>query len=268
MSKDRDSFGDRMKQYESPTTSRVAFKGLPIVARLDGKAFHTFTKGLKRPYDTRLTELMVALTKELVDRYGASCGYTQSDEISLVWYVEANSVSDYPFGGRLQKLESLLASFAGAYFNKMLASYLPEKVDAIPTFDCRAFVVPTLLEAVNTLIWRQQDCTKNAITMAAYAYYSHKECMNKNGAEKQEMLFKKDINFNDYPYFFKRGTFVRRVKELRHLSESQLAKIPPQHRPTGPIERSFIDVEDIWLTKQTDRIGVIFYGAPITKIDQ
>lgn len=263
MSKDSDTFGDRMKSYEAPSTTRIAFKGLPIVARLDGKAFHTFTKGLARPYDTRLSNLMVEITKQLVDRFGADCGYTQSDEITLVWYVDSGSQQEYPFGGRLQKFESLLSSFAGAFINKVLVDYLPEKASSLPIFDCRAFVVPNLTEAVNEIVWRQQDCTKNAITMAAYAHYSHKECMNKNGSEKQEMLFAKGINFNDYPYFFKRGTFVRRVKELRTLSDEQLASIPAQHRPTGPVERSFIDIEDIWLTKQDDRIGVIFYGKPV-----
>lgn len=87
MTDKNDSLGDRMKMYEAPTTNRVIFKGQPIIARLDGKSFHTFTKGLSRPYDERLKNLMVAITKELVDRYGAIIGYHQSDEITLVWYI-------------------------------------------------------------------------------------------------------------------------------------------------------------------------------------
>ena len=134
-----DSLGDRMKMYEAPTTSRVIFKGQPIVARLDGKSFHTFTKGLSRPYDERLKNLMVAITKELVDRYGAKIGYHQSDEITLVWYIQSDSQQEYPFGGRVQKLESILASTASAFMNKNLADYLPEKVSAMPVFDCRVF---------------------------------------------------------------------------------------------------------------------------------
>lgn len=263
--KDQDAFGDRMKSYEKPTTSRVAFKGQPIVARLDGIAFHSFTKKLKRPFDERLSQFMVDITKQLVDRYGAACGYTQSDEISLLWYVPCGSKQEYVFGGRLQKFESALPSFASGYMNKHLAARLPEKSEEIPTFDCRAFVVPNLMEAFNEILWRQQDCTKNAITMAARSVYTDKECLHKNGAQKQEMLFQKGINFNDYPYFFKRGTFVRRVKETRMLSADRLARIPDQYKPKGPISRTFIETEDIWLTKQQDPIGVLFNGAEIVK---
>lgn len=260
-----DAFGDRMKSYEQATTARVAFKGQPIIARLDGKSFHTFTKGLKRPYDERLSRLMVDITKTLVDRFGATCGYTQSDEITLVWFIQVGAKQEYPFNGRFQKFDSVLASMASAYMNKHMASYLPEKVDTMPVFDCRTFVVPTPREACNAILWRQQDATKNAISMAAQSVFSHKQLQGKSGPEMQEMLFWKGINFNDYPYFFKRGTFVRRVKEARVLTEEQLLQIPEQYRPTGPVERSFIDQEDIWLTKQEDHVGVIFLGAPIIR---
>ena len=87
-STDKTSLGDRMKSYESLSTSRKAFKGQPLVVRLDGKSFHTFTKGLARPFDQRLSSLMVETTKALVDRFQAKVGYTQSDEITLVWHVE------------------------------------------------------------------------------------------------------------------------------------------------------------------------------------
>jgi tRNA(His) 5'-end guanylyltransferase len=79
----------------------------------------------------------------------------------------------------------------------------------MPRFDARVYVVPTLEEAVNSFLWREQDATKNSITMAASAYYSHNELMNKNGSEKQEMLFQKEVNWNDYPTFFIRVSYVQ-----------------------------------------------------------
>lgn len=265
-STDQTSIGDRMKAYEQPSTSRVAFKGQPLIARLDGKSFHQFTKGLKRPFDKRLSELMAETTAALVDRFGATVGYTSSDEITLAWYAAVDSMVDYPFSGRFQKLDSVLAGYASAYFNKQLPFHLPEKADQVPCFDCRSFVVPSLQEAYHSFLWRQQDCTKNAISMAAQALFSHKSLIGLNGKMMQERMWaERQINFNDYPAFFKRGTFVRRVKEERVLTAEQLAKIPEQHRPTGPVERSFIDRVDIWLSKQESGVDVLFKGAPIVE---
>ena len=270
---DKTALGDRMKSYESVSTSRKAFKGQPLMVRLDGKAFHTFTKGLKRPYDLALTELMQDTTAALVDRFQATVGYTQSDEITLVWYVAPDSDSQYPFDGRFQKLESLCASFCSVYFNSKLPTYLPEKVGQLPTFDARAFVLPTLTEAYHGILWRQNDCTKNAISMAAQSMFSHKALQEKNGSEMQEMMWSKhSVNFNDYPYYFKRGTFVRRVKRTRMLTDAEMASIPEEYRPVGtPVTRSFIEKTDIWLAKQEDPVNVLFFGAdpvmvPSTKV--
>jgi len=79
------------------------------------------------------------------------------------------------------------------------------------------------------------------------------------------MWKEKGVNFNDYPAFFKRGTFARRVKEERMLTEEQLAKIPVDRRPTGPVVRSFVDTVDIWLSKQTDPVAALFYGGEIVE---
>lgn len=259
---DKTSLGDRMKSYEAPSTSRKVFKGQPLVARLDGKSFHTFTKGLKRPYDERLSNLMVETTKALIDRFQAKVGYTQSDEISLVWYIECDSSAEYPFDGRFQKLESLLAAYATAFFNKSLEKYLPEKADQLPIFDARAFAVPNLKEAYHQVLWRQQDATKNAISMAAQSMFSHKQLQKKNGSEMQEMMWAQHgVNFNDYPAFFKRGTFVRRVKRERMLTEAEMAHIPEAHRPTGPVVRSGIESVDIWLSRQVKPLDVLFFDA-------
>jgi tRNA(His) 5'-end guanylyltransferase len=256
---DRTSIGDRMKSYEQPSTSRIAFKGQPLIARLDGKSFHQFTKGLKRPFDTGLSNLMRETMMALVDRFGAKVGYTQSDEITLAWYETADSSTDYPFSGRFQKLDSLLAAFATAFFNKHLATHLPQKADQLPTFDCRSFVVPSMQEAYHCFLWRQQDATKNAISMAAQSLFSHKQLQGLHGPQMQELMWKeKGVNFNDFPAFFKRGVFARRAKYSRMLTEAEMAFIPEQYRPTGPVERSFIDVLDIWLSKQEAPIAVLF----------
>ncbi len=262
-----DTLGDRMKSYEQPSTSRKAFKGQPIVARLDGKNFHAFTKGLARPYDQRLSALMTQVTMFMVDRFQANVGYTQSDEITLVWFADSSSKTEYPFDGRFQKMDSLLAAACTAKFNQILQTYLPEKGAELPTFDCRTFVVPNLLEAYHTILWRQQDATKNAVSMAAQSMFSHKSLQGQNSAQMQERMFaEKGKNFNDYPSFFKRGTFARRVKVLKPLPPFTLAKLRALGReaPTEPIERSEIQVCNAWLQRLEDPIEFLFKGGPET----
>lgn len=206
--KDRDVFGNRMKSYEDG--SRF-MRQLPVILRIDGKCFSKFTKGLERPYDKRFSDLMVEVTKYLVDELNAVIGYTQSDEISLILY-NADPFSEIIFGGKKQKLVSVPASMASGKFNQLRPKLLPDfKTDYLAIFDCRAFQVPTRTEAANAILWREQDATKNAISMAARAFISHKQMQNLNGKQLQEILWSDHkINFNDYPNGFKRGTFVRK----------------------------------------------------------
>lgn len=269
---DKDTLGARMKAYEEPSTSRKAFKGQPLIVRLDGKSFHTFARGLKRPYDKGLSDLMVLVTANLVERFQARVGYTQSDEITLVWYIQPHDTAEYPFDGRFQKLESLTASLAAAVFNVNVPVYLPEKSGTLAIFDSRAFTVPTLKEAYHAVLWRQQDATKNAISMAAHAHFSHKSLQGVNGPAMQERLFsEKGINFNDYPTFFKRGTFVKRSLINKVLTTVELERIPENHRPTGPVTRSVISSFDCWLSREEDPMQVLFgdgvpEGLPVTSI--
>lgn len=256
---DKTSLGDRMKAYEQPSTGRKAFKGQPLVVRLDGKSFHTWAKGLERPYDERLSTIMRKVTEALVERFQPLVGYTQSDETSLVWYHAPHETAEYPFDGRFQKLESLTAAFATAMFNHLVGLHLPEKKDSLAMFDSRAFVVPTLKEAYHTILWRQQDATKNAISMAARAHFSHKSLYGQNGKVMQERLWsEKGINFNDYPAFFKRGVFVKRHKVERTLTEAELAAIPEKHRPTGPVVRTVVEAMDVWLSREEDPMSILF----------
>jgi tRNA(His) guanylyltransferase len=257
---DKTTLGDRMKSYEQPSTSRKAFKGQPLVVRLDGKSFHTFTKGLKRPYDERLSKLMTATMMALVERFQANVGYTQSDEITLVFHVTVDGTREYPFDGRFQKVESLTAAFATAYFNKHLAEAIPEKADQLPIFDARAFVVPSLKEAYHAILWRQQDATKNAISMAAQSMFSHKSLQGLHGPEMQEKMWaEKGVNFNDYPPFFKRGVFAKRFSRTVSLTDADYARIPQEHWPVGGVvTRSAVEEFDCWLSRQPEVMDVLF----------
>lgn len=256
---DKTTLGDRMKSYEQPSTSRKAFKGQPLIARLDGKSFHTFCKGLQRPFDVRLSGLMRDTMLALVDRFQCKVGYTQSDEITLCWHYPPDATAEFPFDGRFQKLDSLLAAYATAYFNSRLAEAIPEKKNMLPTFDCRSFVVPTLMEAYHAFLWRQQDATKNAISMAAQSMFSHKSLQGLHGPEMQEKMWaEKGVNFNDYPTFFKRGVFGRRTKVERPLTAEERAKIPAFMEVPELVTRTVLEAFDCWLAREDEPLSVLF----------
>ena len=259
------SFGDRMKLYERTEAGRRFMPQLPVCARIDGKNFSTFTRGMERPFDARLSETMVEVTEHLVAKTNACMGYTQSDEISLVWY-SRDPKSQIYFDGRIQKMVSVLAAMTTVRFNRLLVDRFPDKVSAEPVFDCRAWAVPTLAEAANTLLWRERDASKNSISMAASSCYSHKELQNRSGDEMQEMLFQKGINWNDYPPFFKRGTFVQKHSVEREFTAEELECLPAKHaartNPGLTVERSEIRrLQMPPFGRVTNRVAVVFDGA-------
>lgn len=260
-----DNLGDRIKAYEAHETNRVLLPRLPVIARIDGRAFSTFTTGLPRPYDARLHALMVATTTRLMEEFHAVVGYTQSDEITLVWDVPERDQMPL-FGGKVFKLTSILAATATAAFHRDLAAALPEKADKLPTFDCRVFVVPSQEEAANAVLWRELDATKNAISMAARTKYIAGELHGKSGAEMQEMLFQKGTNFNDYPAEFKRGTFVRKKTVTGVITADELVELPPKHHarldPNFTFTRARYVAETLpRLLTVTNRVDVILRGA-------
>jgi len=262
---DSTALGDRMKLYERAESARRCMPLLPICARIDGKRFSRFTAGLARPYDQRLSRLMIEVTKYLIEHSHARVGYTQSDEISLLYQAESFNQQVF-LDGRVQKLTSILASMATAQFNALLSEYLPERAGALALFDCRVWTVPNREEASNVFLWRERDATKNSISMAAQHHYSHAELAHKDGAEMQEMLFRKGINWNDYPAFFKRGTFVQRRVVRRPFTTEELDSLPPLHaartNPELVIERSELRALELPpLAKLRNRVEVLFDGA-------
>lgn len=260
-----DAFGSRMKMFEGMEADRRLMGLLPAFARLDGKCFHNFTKNMERPYDKRLSDLMCATARYLAEETNACMAYTQSDEITLAWYSDDIKSQIY-FDGRISKMISVLAAQCSCYFNQEFINFFYEcQKPSTAIFDCRVWNVPTLEEGANVFLWRELDATKNSITMAASSVYSHTELMNKNGKEKQEMLHQKGINFNNYPDFFKRGTYIQRRKVMTSFTTDEIDKLPLKHEarknPDLKVERSkFFTLDMPPFNKVVNRSGVVFFG--------
>lgn len=230
----KDELGMRMKTFYEEIPKMKLMRRTPVIIRIDGKAFHTFTRGFQKPFDEVLTKTMQETTKYLCENIqGCVFGYTQSDEISLVLvdYKKLNSSAWFDY--EIQKMCSIAASMATMKFNKIFEELVNE-YDSLPQasgvrcnwyrtalnkgamFDARCFNIPRE-EVVNCIYWRQLDATRNSIQMVGQANFSHKELQGKTCNMIQDMLMEqKDINWNDYPAYLKRGTAV--IKEV-YLAE-------------------------------------------------
>lgn len=198
-----DSLGDRMKrQYEDRTRIMLPRRTFTIL-RADGKAFHTLTRGCDKPYDPLIVGAMDAAMLALCqEAQGATFGYVQSDEISVLLGDFMTTNTDAWFDGNLQKIVSVAASIVSGAFNR----YLAEKAWAIAHFDCRAFTIADPVEIENYFIWRQQDATRNSIQGLSQAHFSAKQLHGVNMSQAQDMLMReKGINWNDRPTGDKRG---------------------------------------------------------------
>ncbi len=228
----KDNLGDRMKTfYENRTRYELPRRAYTLI-RIDGKAFHTYTRGLKRPFDQGLMDDMDATTKYLCENIqGAKLGYVQSDEISILITDFETLDTDMWFDGNIQKMCSVSASFATSKFNQLrIARFITDKMfegvtnitslwirnlesQRLAEFDARVFQIPSRTEVENYFIWREKDATRNSISSVAQSLYSHKELNGKSTDEMQEMIFQKGINWNDYSAREKRGGVIVKVKE-------------------------------------------------------
>ena len=216
----KDELGERMKsQYEMRSRTWLPRRTYTII-RLDGKAFHTFTRGMDRPYDKNFMDLMDKTTKFLCEEIqGCKMAYTQSDEISLLLTDFDKIGTNAWFDGQVQKVVSVAASLATGKFNAMIAARLTNEGECpkyIATgkwcgfFDARVFCIPDPVEVENYFVWRQKDAVRNSLSMHAQSLYSHKELHGKSQSDMHEMIHAKGQNWNDLPDGFKRGrTFVK-----------------------------------------------------------
>lgn len=242
-----DSLGDRMKGFYEGIPKTRLMRRCPVAIRIDGKAFHTFTRGFQKPFDDVLIGAMQDTMKYLCENIqGCVLGYTQSDEITLILIDYKNLDSQAWFDYEVQKMCSVSASMATMEFNKSFAKrtdeYARKYVIDIDCgedgeglteeemkilgywskyyfvsqngamFDSRCFNIPKE-EVTNLLYWRQLDATRNSIQMVGRANFSHKELMNKSCNDIKDMLAnQKNINWNDFPIYQKRGSCCKKAE--------------------------------------------------------
>ena len=227
-----DALGTRMKVYYENIPKTKLMRRTPVAIRLDGKAFHTFTRGFQKPFDEILISTMQRTMKALCeDIQGCVFGYTQSDEITLILVDYKNLDTAAWFDYEVQKVCSISASMATLYFNKFFEDEIikfqlrPISEEEMETktglayekklqsaaargamFDARCFNIPKE-EVANLLYWRQLDATRNSIQMVGQANFSHKELDGVSCKQIQnKLLTEKDINWNNYPTYMKRGS--------------------------------------------------------------
>lgn len=199
---------DRMKEYEAVSDYRLP-KRMPLIIRVDGKAFHTLLRKAEKPFDPLVIHAMQQTAMELCRQVaGTRLAYTQSDEISLV-VRDDNTLATEPWlDKRIQKMCSIAASIAAVTFT---TEWRLHGHSNYAYFDARCFVLPEQ-EVINYLIWRQQDATRNAIQMVGQAHFSAKQLHGKNCNQIQEMLFQeRGVNFNDLSTACKRGSTIIKI---------------------------------------------------------
>lgn len=255
----------RMKScYESRSKTYLT-RRTPVIIRLDGKAFHTYTKGLNKPFDEGLIQDMQSTAIYLCQHIqGAKCAYTQSDEISILVTDFDTLTTDAWFDYNVQKMTSVSASLATGIFNQLrmsrhlseiwetdldnedILNTFSENIDKLPlaNFDSRVFNIPPD-EVGNYFYARQRDAVKNSVSMLAQSLYSHSELYEKNGNEMQEMCFQKGHNWNDLHWSKKRGNFI--------------------------VKNTYVNDKPVYQKKSTCEVGDIWYqpaNMPIFKTNK
>lgn len=269
-----DDLGCRMKTFYEQIPKTKLMRRCPVAIRIDGKAFHTFTRGFQKPFDEVLIKSMQETMKYLCENIqGCVLGYTQSDEITLILVDYKKFTSSAWFDYEVQKICSIAASMATMAFNKR---FIDNYLDYISTlkpdftndsdrktvsayinasnkgamFDCRCFNIPKE-EVTNLVYWRQLDASRNSIQMVGQANFSHKELQNKSCNDIQDMLMiQKGINWNDLPTYQKRGTCCVRNKIV---IETDSVMTTAQLRDASKSENEWIIDTDIPIFRNDGR---------------
>jgi tRNA(His) 5'-end guanylyltransferase len=207
-----DILGNRMKDfYENITRYKIPRRSFGII-RVDGKAFHTYTKGFERPFSSVITNAMNETAKALLENIqGSILAYAQSDEISILFTDKQRKNSDMWFDGNIQKISSISGSIATATFNRVMKELQPD-IKKIGLFDARVFTISDLGEVVNYFLWRQEDAIRNSIQSIGHSIFSQKQLHKKNNRDIVKMLHEANHNYYDYSILDREGRFFIREK--------------------------------------------------------
>ena len=265
-----DDLGTRMKEFYEQVPKTRLVRRMPVAIRIDGKAFHTFTRGFQKPFDEILIKSMQDTMKYLCENIqGCVLGYTQSDEITLILIDYQTLNTSAWFDYEVQKMCSIAASMATMAFNKFFEQNVEHEcqigllqeydIETKPIalceaycrsmekgamFDARVFNIPKE-EVANLIYWRQLDATRNSIQMVGQANFSHNELQNKSCNDIQDMLMtQKGINWNDFPTHMKRGSCCIRMDDWEGCSDF--------HDTSYPRKKWVVDTE-IPIFKGEDR---------------
>ena len=230
-----DQLGIRMKTFYEQVPKFRLYRRTPVAIRIDGKAFHTFTRGFEKPFDRVLVKSMQETMKYLCKNIqGCVLGYTQSDEITLILVDYKRLNSDAWFDYEIQKMCSIAASMATMAFNRIFYDNIDADSEYAGShytawekgamFDARCFNIPRE-EVTNLIYWRQLDATRNSIQMVGQANFSHAELQEKSCNQIQDMLHEqRGINWNDFPTHLKRGSCCIK-KQIEDTTEDEGAPI-------------------------------------------
>lgn len=283
-----DDLGTRMKEFYEQVPKTKLIRRMPVAIRLDGRAFHTFTRGFQKPFDEILMKSMQETMKYLCENIqGCVFGYTQSDEITLILVDYKNLISTAWFDYDVQKVCSIAASMATMTFNKIFndkvweyiafqkVSLNPQSVELQEEqekynddlrrarekgamFDCRCFNIPKE-EVTNLIYWRQLDAMRNSVQAVGQANFSHKELQGKSCADIKEMLKEKGVDWDSLPLECQRGSCcvknVITVKKEQIVFPSGKKTVVPtvRLRDTSKLERAWVIDKEIPIFKGEGR---------------
>lgn len=241
--------GDRMRIYEE-ASRYVLPRRLPIIIRVDGKAFHTYTRGCKKPFDEGVDVAMDAAARALCEGIGGSqLAYVQSDEVSVLMHCYKKLDSQPWFANEVQKIVSIAASIASVAFtlesnriwensgksNLVFGALKPAH------FDARVFVLPEA-EVCNYFIGRQQDAIRNSVSALAQSMYSNKQLHGKSTKSRYDMCFEKGVNWDELPMYQQRGRCALKAPMLAGTEQTdRMIWLIDRNIPAFTQDRAYIE---------------------------
>lgn len=238
--------------------------------RVDGRAFHTFTKGCIRPFDGNLIAAMDSAASAVLQNMHGWFAYVQSDEITFAFksgLSETNPNYEHPFGGRVDKLLTIVASLTSVAFFAAAQNLMDLGTKMLPHFDARLAEVGGQESVVANAMWRESDARRNAISSISQSSFSQKELQGVNIAQQVVKLGGIKLIRNNIELQSKyagtqfdvdralAGVYLRTTKVQRTLTEIELEQIPEHVRPDSDCLITRTEMVRIYPTDATDLAG-------------